>query len=91
MKVQGRYFLIQRGTQGDISDALKDFLSYIEGSNSHCELTKNIDSRVSEARDNNQWRRDVACGFRCRASGKADERTGNIILKNKKNSIRKIK
>lgn len=53
-----KIFLNTRGTKGDISEELKDFLKYIDGNTPECDLSRNIDRRVLEVRENKQWRRE---------------------------------
>lgn len=53
-----KIFLNTKGTKGNISENLKDFLSYIDGNKANRELTKQIDLSVLKARDNHQWRRE---------------------------------
>ena len=47
-----KIFLNTRGTKGDISEELKDFLKYIDGNTPECDLSRNIDRRVLEVREN---------------------------------------
>lgn len=53
-----KIFVNAKGNTGDVSDCLKHFLEYLQNNKASNAFTKKLESKVSEAHHNMEWRRD---------------------------------